>query len=435
MPNDNPASAAADPSRLLDLENGWIDRRIFCDRDIYEAELARIFARCWLFVAHESQLAMPGDFLTTYMGEDAVIVTRGRDNAIHVFLNSCPHRGNRVCFAEAGHARNFVCNYHGWSFGIDGRFLAAPEQKLYEQSPSFDPDRLGLHRARVSSYKGLVFATFDAQAPSLEDYLGDFTWYLDILLDNEDGGTEFVDGCIKSRIKCNWKMPAENFAGDAYHAAWTHDAGARAVFGRGVTMAPDHESYHANIDGHGWEFGLDSVGNAAILGYREVVQRLRERTGEIASRLGPERARMIGALSSVTVFPNFSFLPGHLAFRVWHPKGPREIELHTWTLTNRAMPESIKEMHRKGVMRTFSPSGILEMDDGENWEHATQSNAGFVTRGRKLYYGLGLGSQVEHATFPGKVFVNQINDANQRAFYRRWADLLAAPRWADVPAR
>lgn len=108
-----PDYASLDFPGLLDLENGWIDRRIFFDRDIYEAELERIFARCWLFVAHESQIAAPGDFLTTYMGEDAVIVARGRDRSINVFLNSCTHRGNRVCFAEAGRARSFVCNYHG----------------------------------------------------------------------------------------------------------------------------------------------------------------------------------------------------------------------------------------------------------------------------------------------------------------------------------
>lgn len=430
-----PDYASLDFPGLLDLENGWIDRRIFFDRDIYEAELERIFARCWLFVAHESQIAAPGDFLTTYMGEDAVIVARGRDRSINVFLNSCTHRGNRVCFAEAGRARSFVCNYHGWSFGLDGGFLAAPEQQLYERCASFDPSRLGLHRARVETYKGLVFATFDPHAPTLADYLGDFTWYLDILLDNDEGGTEFAEGCIKSRLKCNWKIPAENFAGDAYHAPWTHDSGARAVFGRGVWMAPDHESYQANINGHGWEFGLDGIGNAAILGYREIVEHLRSRDQAVAARLGPERSRMVGALSSVTLFPNFSFLPGHLAFRVWHPKGPHEIELHTWSMSNRADPEHIKQMYRKGVMRTFSPTGILEMDDGENWEHATQANAGFVTRTRKLYYGLGQGSQCERPPFPGNLFVNQINDANQRAFYRRWVDLLSAKEWVDVPAR
>ena len=100
-------------AEYVDAEFGTVDRRIFWDQDIYDLEQERIFARSWLFVAHESQLENAGSFLTTYMGEDSVIVARGDDGAINVFLNSCPHRGNKVCFADSGSQRAFTCNYHG----------------------------------------------------------------------------------------------------------------------------------------------------------------------------------------------------------------------------------------------------------------------------------------------------------------------------------
>ena len=66
-------------------------------RKEYEQELEKIFARCWLFVAHESQLPRSGDYLTTSMGEDEVLVVRQKDASIKVFLNACPHRGAPRC--------------------------------------------------------------------------------------------------------------------------------------------------------------------------------------------------------------------------------------------------------------------------------------------------------------------------------------------------
>lgn len=428
------SAAVPDLRRLVDAENGVIDRSIFWDRDIYDLELKRIFARCWLLIGHESQLAKPGDFLTSYMGEDAVIATRNQAGKVSVFLNSCAHRGNRVCFAERGNTRRFVCNYHGWSYGLDGGLLGMHQEELYEECKDFNKKNIRLHQARVETYKGLIFATFGDDTPSLDDYLGDFRWYLDVVLDNDADGTEFLDGCIKSRMNCNWKLPAENFVGDGLHAGWTHASAISAIFNRPSTRVSG-ESYAVTVDGHGYEFGLDMVGNAATLGYREIIESIRANEEKVKARLGAVRARMTGAMSSATVFPNFSFLPGQLTFRVWHPKGPAETEIHSWVLVNKALPEEMKEMYRRGVMRTFSPTGLLEMDDGENWEHATTINRGYVTRNQKLDYTLGLGSETQHPELPGTVHKGAINEANQRAFYARWLELMQSETWVGGGAK
>ncbi|RKZ11574.1 aromatic ring-hydroxylating dioxygenase subunit alpha, partial [bacterium] len=176
-----------DYNQYVDTKEGWIDRRIFWEQAIYEQELKQIFAKSWQFIAHESMLPNKNDFYTTYMGEDGVIAARQPDGTVKVYLNSCPHRGNKFCFADDGNTRSFTCNYHGWSFGIDGKLGAVSNPHVYDEG-DLDKEKWSPRQARVDSYKGMIFATFDEEAPSLEEWLGDFRWYLDMMLDN-DGET------------------------------------------------------------------------------------------------------------------------------------------------------------------------------------------------------------------------------------------------------
>ena len=423
-----------DYKAMVDAELGTVERRIFWDNDIYQMELERIFARSWLFVGHESQIPDAGDFLTTYMGEDSVIVARGDAGEINVFLNSCPHRGNRVCFADSGQSRSFTCNYHGWAFGLNGDLKKMPKMGLYKQAEGFAMGDWGLKRARVETFCGLIFANFDENAPGLDDYLGDFRWYLQAVLDPEEGGTEFLPGgATRSVLNCNWKFPADNFVGDIYHALWTHLGGAEPTLAaRGGVIVENEGSYQVSVNGHGWEFNDSFLGNAATMGDRELIRYMKSRRDAITERLGEFRANMWGAVSSATIFPNFSFLPGYFTFRTYQPKGPEQCEIHAWTLVPRNMPEEIKDRFRRGSMRTFSPAGILEMDDGENWEHSTSVNRGFVTRNQKLCYMMGNTHEVAQG-LPGTATHGQLSDQNQRLFYKRWAEMMSADDWGGMP--
>src|SRR5438132_1361081 len=100
---------------LVDVERGVVSREVFVNEEIYRREQEQIFARAWLFVGHASQIPRPGDFLTSSMGEESVILCRDRGGRIRVFLNSCRHRGMKVCRYDEGNTVEFQCPYHGVS--------------------------------------------------------------------------------------------------------------------------------------------------------------------------------------------------------------------------------------------------------------------------------------------------------------------------------
>src|SRR5256714_10413906 len=138
---------------LVDLQTGQISREIFVNEDIYAEEQERIFTRAWLFVGHESQIPNPGDFAASRMGEEAVILCRDRAGAVHVFLNSCRHRGMKVCRYDEGNTTVFTCPYHGWSYGTDQKLVGVPFFREAYHS-KLDPSKCGLVViAQLSVYK------------------------------------------------------------------------------------------------------------------------------------------------------------------------------------------------------------------------------------------------------------------------------------------
>jgi 3-phenylpropionate/trans-cinnamate dioxygenase alpha subunit len=417
--------------RLVDLDKGLVSRRIFVEQEIYEQELERIFARCWLFIAHESQIPKPGDFCTSYMGEDPVIVVRDDAGRVNAFLNTCRHRGNRVCRADSGNAKAFVCTYHGWTYANDGRLISVPNSKdAYHDE--LDKSQWGLIPvARIESYKGLVFATFDPAAPPLLDYLGEMAWYLDILVDRRAGGTEVVGGVHKWIIPCNWKFAAENFGGDAYHTKWTHHSAATSGFGRRPQTRPIGKGVMIDAGlGHGLGAQLVSADDdepvPALNGYNESI------LAEVRQRLGVERADGIFPIHG-NAFPHFSVLfPNRFrVIRVWHPRGPHRTEVWSWCIVDAAATPEVKAAMALESLRTFGPGGAFEEDDAENWQECGATARGVVARRYPMNLQMGLGRGTRSERFPG-VESHFPSETNQRSFYQRWADLMAAESWADA---
>src|SRR5246500_3465990 len=151
---------------LVDVKSGRISREIFVNDEVYQEELERLFARVWLFVGHESQIPNAGDYFISGMGEESVILCRDRAGKVHVFLNSCRHRGMKVCRYDEGNTPVFTCPYHGWGYGTDGKLVGVPYfREAYHEK--LDRAQWGLVEvAQLCVYKGTVWATWDKDAPA-----------------------------------------------------------------------------------------------------------------------------------------------------------------------------------------------------------------------------------------------------------------------------
>ncbi len=426
-------------SDRVDSERGLVDRRIFSDEDIYHQELEHIFGRAWNFVCHASQLPEPGSFFTSWIGEDEVIAARDRNGNINVLLNTCPHRGNTVCRAEFGRTTSFLCSYHGWNFDLDGTLVGVPGQQRFYRD-ALDTSQWGLPRAaQVDEYAGFVFATLDPDAPPLPDYLG-WVGRLGLDMTTTEGELVAVDGVMKNRIRCNWKIAVDNLY-DWYHVRISHGSAMRVGFLTEESMAPGQQMVILGEYGHGIggpglheaqlaELQARTNGGGGAPQWYDL-QAARRLDPQVQARLGPVGTRSLG---HPNIFPNlWVALTRQVCLRI--PRGPLETELWWFTL----LPKSLTDAQRRQAMfmanHVFGPAGLLEQDDGENWSHSTRGTRGTHSQRRPVNLSMGIGADRVDTDPSGQSRIETVvNEHGQRWTYRCWQEWMRADSWAALQA-
>ncbi|CAM02428.1 Rieske 2Fe-2S family protein [Saccharopolyspora erythraea NRRL 2338] len=226
----------------------------YTDPAIFSLEQSRIFEEQWFCAVRCDDLDKPGAFRTVQIGRESVLIARGRDGAINAFLNICRHRGARLCTEEKGEVRrSFQCPYHAWTYGLDGKLIAAPN---LNDMPDIDRTEFGLNRLHVREWLGYAWVCLAEDPPSFDDtVVSDVTARLGDAgaINSYDITALKLGKRIEYDVKANWKQIIENFM-ECYHCATIHPELTEVLpeFADGFAA-----QYYV---GHGAEFGEDVQG-------------------------------------------------------------------------------------------------------------------------------------------------------------------------------
>ena len=184
----------------------------YTDPDFFDFDLTAIFARSWLFVGFEVELSKPGDYLSLTIGQWPILIMRGRDGTMRGFHNSCRHRGSALCPSGAGHAARIVCPYHRWTYGLDGKLLAAGRMP-----DDFDKSEYGLNPINLEIVAGAILVCLADTPPPLDTMRRDLT---PLLAPQNFAHAKLAHQSVLVE-QANWKLVMEN-ARECYHCATGH---------------------------------------------------------------------------------------------------------------------------------------------------------------------------------------------------------------------
>ena len=370
-----PADATHSPYVLEDEARGIfrVSRRTFVEPALLKAERERIFDRCWLYLGHASEIARPGDFLSRSVGGRELIFTRGKDDVVRAFFNTCPHRGAMVCREKQGNGSMFRCFYHSWAFNLEGKLVNRPGDECYTAESRAAGQHDLVPVPQLDQYRGLYFIHFQRQSEGLKTYLAGAAEFIDLIMDQSEAGMEIVGGTQEYSVDANWKLLCEN-SFDGYHGIPTHSsyfdylqsrAGELVKRSLSIGQPTDLGNGHAVVE-YGAPWGrpiAQAVPSWGEDGEREV-DAVKAR---LTARFGEARAERMSLLNrNMVIFPNL-VLNDIMAItvRTFFPAGPDRNLVNAWTLAPQEESPTMRERRLFNFLEFLGPGGFATPDDCE----------------------------------------------------------------------
>jgi p-cumate 2,3-dioxygenase alpha subunit len=411
-----------------------VHRSAMTSPEVLELEWERLFARCWLYVAHDSELPEAGDYRRRTVAGRPLFVVRGRDGQIRVFHNTCSHRGALVCRRDEGRADQFQCFYHAWTYNSHGELIGVPDEGGY--AAAFDRAELGLQSPpRVESYRGLYFVSFDPDAMDLATYLGDARELIDQTMDCAEplGGWAVIAGTARYSIHANWKLLVENSI-DNYHLATVHQtyfeymAQRRAAAGVDQLSRPEQRARSRGLALSGRHSAMllptpgRTIAYPSPLWSDEANREIGRVRDLLIARYGDARGHQMAELSRfVIIFPNLIFqdtLSGFRLRQIW-PTAPDHMDVVQWELVPREERADLRAYRMEFSLTFLGPGGFGTPDDVEALESC---QTGFRSGG------------VEWSDISRGMHREPLDDdeMQMRTFWRQWHALLQGQAQAPL---
>ncbi|MEA2959618.1 MAG: apoptosis-inducing factor 3 [Alphaproteobacteria bacterium] len=340
---------------------------IYTDQRIYDLEVEKIFhGRTWNYVALEAEVPEPGHFIRSNVGPTPVVVARADDGSINVFENRCSHRAAEFCRELRGRTKEFVCPYHQWSYDLKGNLAGIPFRRGVNGKGGMPSDFKsadhGPRRLKVTTHRGVVFASYAEDIEDLADYFGP-----EILKEFEatfDGRKLKLLGHYRHSLPGNWKLYHENLR-DPYHATLLHTFlvtfGLLSPGNRSLMLMDERGRHGYMASSKSDAKNMSSDTKKEMRAYKEGMTLKESRFMDFIEEFDSPWSVIMA-----TIWPNLIIQREMNTLGIRHivPTGPHEF-IMKWTMFGFESDDEEMTRHRLRQGNLMGPAGFLGLEDNE----------------------------------------------------------------------